>query len=392
MGANTVTTADNRHARPRTLHVLWSGAIGGMEGAIVPLLRRQRENGASVALFLADPSGPTLKRFEATGATIEAVPLRGAADLRRLFRLVGVLRRYDVHHFHFAEPLLLVASILAGRKVRVYTERGGAYARMSVRKRIRHALTRVLVRRFVRAFSGNTAHAARVVADRYGLDPDQVLVTPNAVALDRLEVRAEPAAVRESWGIPRDAFVVATAGALKPWKRIDMIVRAVASRGSATWWVLVIGDGPDRGRLEALARELGVHAVFTGMQEDVGDLVAAADVFAFPSDALESFGNAAVEAMALGRPTVVLGDSPGVAGHIERETTGFVAADEADLAETLKRLAEDPQLRRRVGAAAAAAVRAAYTVERMAAAYDRLYEAADASRSARAPVLGETRA
>lgn len=362
--------------RARILHFLWSGSIGGMEGAIVPLLRSQVGDGSTVGVFFADPSGQFLERLAATGATVEVVRLKGAADVRRLFALVRVARRYDVHHFHFAEPLLLAASALSGRRLRVYTERGGHYAALTARKRVRHALTRALVQRLVRGFSGNTAHSAGVVAERYALDPERVLVTPNALALDRLEVRTPRADVRRRLGIPADAFVVASAGFLKPWKRVDMVLRAVASQGRGDWWVLVVGDGPERQRLERLADEFGVQAIFTGMQTEIADLLAAADAFAFPSDALESFGNAAVEAMALGVPTVVLADSPGVAAHIEHEVTGFVAADEQELAATLARLASDRALRSAVGEAGSKAVRAVYTPDRMARAYARLYRTA----------------
>src|SRR5207248_772983 len=68
---------------------------------------------------------------------------------------------------------------------------------------------------------------------------------------------------------------------------------------------LFVGDGPERARAEALARELGVHGDvrFLGEQLDVARLLAQADLFLLPSDS-ESFGLAALEAMSCGVPVV----------------------------------------------------------------------------------------
>ena len=59
------------------------------------------------------------------------------------------------------------------------------------------------------------------------------------------------------------------------------------------------------------------------------------DVFCLPSTALESFGNAAVEAMAAGLPTVVFADGGGLVEHIDDGQTGFVVADQKELEDTL---------------------------------------------------------
>ena len=129
--------------------------------------------------------------------------------------------------------------------------------------------------------------------------------------------------------------------------------------------VVVIGDGPDRPRLERIACELGIadRVFFTGLVRDPADYVVALDAFVLPSDALESFGNAVVEAMALGVPSTVMADSPGVCEHIVDGETGFVAADVEQLASILGSLAGDPDRRSSVGARGAKSVRVRYTIE-----------------------------
>jgi glycosyltransferase involved in cell wall biosynthesis len=91
---------------------------------------------------------------------------------------------------------------------------------------------------------------------------------------------------------------------------------------------------------------------------------------------LESFGNAAVEAMALDLPTIIFADGGGMVEHIDEGNTGFIVKDDDELSARIKTLMEDPGLRARMGAQASAAVRERYTPARAASAYRTLYTAA----------------
>ena len=142
--------------------------------------------------------------------------------------------------------------------------------------------------------------------------------------------------------------------------------------------LLVIGDGPERSRLEELARELGLEddVLFTGLRDNVPDYLQVMDAFCLPSSGKESFGNAAIEAMDAGVPTVVFADSPGLLEHVEDGQTGFVVETQSDLVEVLQRLRSDPQLRAGVGQRARASVRERYTPAGAARAYEQLYASA----------------
>ena len=357
----------------RILHFLWSGGIGGAERAVHRLATWQLAAGDDVAVVFGSGRGPYVERFRALGCRVVDARLSGGGDVRALPRLVAAVRPYDVHHFHSVEPLMLVASALSGRAARVFTERGGTHATPSWRKRLRFAIARPLMRRLVHGHSGNTAHAARTLAQRYGLPLDRVAVTPNGIDFAALEPRRSRDDVRAELGLARDAVVVGTSAHLKPWKRVHLVLDAAAAVPAAA--AVVVGDGPQRAALERHAAARGVvdRCRFVGMTQRAEDYVAAMDVFVLPSTALESFGNAAVEAMALGIPTVVMADSPGLCEHIRHGETGFVARDPRDLSDVVARLAADAQLRAAVGAAGATFVRGAYPPERMGAAYRALY-------------------
>src|SRR5207244_9952410 len=137
-----------------------------------------------------------------------------------------------------------------------------------------------------------------------------------------------------------DAVLVGTSGRLREWKRIDALIEAADSLRPGHWNVVVIGDGPDRGRLERLAQQSLARARihFVGMQPQIGDWLSALDVFVLASGPEESFGNAAVEAMAAGLPTIVFDDSPALMEHVIDRETGFIVGTPGELAERLQEL------------------------------------------------------
>lgn len=112
---------------------------------------------------------------------------------------------------------------------------------------------------------------------------------------------AEPGArdrVRRELGTPADRLVILAVGRLHPDKQLDVFIRAVDGTGAEGW---IAGDGPQRPRLAALAEGTGVRLL--GHRADVGDLLAAADIFALPA-AAESYGFAVMEAVGAGLPVI----------------------------------------------------------------------------------------
>jgi glycosyltransferase involved in cell wall biosynthesis len=132
-------------------------------------------------------------------------------------------------------------------------------------------------------------------------------------------------AARELRGLPQGVPVAGIVANLRPVKRIDVFLRAAASvaKEFPTARFLVVGEGNERGKLEALCAELGLTAqvMFLGRRSDVMDIMAAFDVGVLSSDS-ESFSNAVVEYMAAGLAVAAtdvggcreaLGDSPAAA-------------------------------------------------------------------------------
>lgn len=365
----------------RVLHFLWSGEVGGAERAIYQLVARQLQDpGLEVGVLFGRAIGPYHERMAALGVPVHALDIRSGSDPRAVPQGRAVMRDHDLHHFHSIEPMAFAASMVSGRPARVFTERAGAPEPPADRmKALRYRAGAAMLRRGFHAFSGNTHHATRTGARRFGIDPGRFVTTYNGIDFSLLEPKRGREEVRRSLGLS-DGFVVGTAAILKPWKRVDRLLEAAAAAAVPGLEVLVLGDGPERSRLEALAARLGLRARFPGRVVEAAEIIGALDAFVLPSNDRESFGNAVVEAMALQVPSAVFADSPGICEHIEDERTGFVVRDPAQLAEVLTRLAGDPALRARIGAAGSEAVRAKYTLEAMAGAYRELYARALAVR------------
>lgn len=183
-----------------------------------------------------------------------------------------------------------------------------------------------------------------------------------------------PAAVPEA-ALLGDGHSILCVGRLVPRKGHDVLLRA-AARQEHRAPVVIVGDGPERGRLTALARSLGLsHRVeFTGWlpPEDLERRWADAAVFAMPCRTeaqgdTEGFGLVFMEAAARGLPAVAGGEG-GAREAVSQGETGLVLDDPRDpdaVAEALDSLLADPALRARYGAAAQAAYQSEFRPEHL---------------------------
>jgi glycosyltransferase involved in cell wall biosynthesis len=198
--------------------------------------------------------------------------------------------------------------------------------------------------------------------------------------------RAERTPVRSGDGRPR----LGTTTRLVAVKDIDLLLD-VASRVRGTHpdvELVIMGDGPERDRLETRAAELGLRdtVVFTGRVGDVTERLGRLDVFLITSVYEGGVSMSVLEAMAAGLPVVVTA-AGGVEEAVVDGLTGFVVTRDqergalaAALAERAATLLDHPELRARMGAAGALRVRAEFTVERTAALTVRAYQRCLAAR------------
>lgn len=218
----------------------------------------------------------------------------------------------------------------------------------------------------------------------YGYDREKTYAVLNAIDLPRWDFRRSGAAIRRELGIPAQAPLLVCAARLFRGKGQDQLIHALPPvvREFPDLRLLIVGRddlqamrGSFTEELKALALEHGVsqNVIFTGLRSDMPDVMAAADVFALPSDE-EPFGLVFAEAMAMKKPVVAV-DNGGTPEVVENGRTGLLSkpGDIAGISVNLLTLLRDPALRARMGEAGRRVVEARFTAERMAADVGRVY-------------------
>ncbi len=192
--------------------------------------------------------------------------------------------------------------------------------------------------------------ALREAMAALGMPRDRIHVHRTGVDPDRFKPADRPAA-RAALGVQGPLLV--TPGWLIPRKGQRLAIAALAEIPEAT--LFVVGDGPDRGALEVLARGAGLEERirFLGErpQAEMPGLLAAADVMVLPSES-EGLANVWVEALSCGTP-IVIPDIGGAREAVDRPEAGRIAAREPGaIAEAVKAILADPPAQAEVRKAA----------------------------------------
>ena len=199
-------------------------------------------------------------------------------------------------------------------------------------------------------------------------------VVPMAILPEEFE-NPEPArveALRAQYG----GDFVLFSGRHRYYKGLEYLVRAAAGIRAR---VVIAGDGPERDRCMALARELGVAVDFPGTltHQELVNHLHACEVFAFPSvERSEAFGISVLEAQACGKPVVATTLGTGIEHANLAGKTGLNVPprDPETLAQAVNALLDDPEKRRRMGAFARSRVVKEFHAEHVARSEFELYE------------------
>ncbi len=362
--------------RARILLLIKGLGVGGAERlleASLPHLDRTRFT--YHAGYLLPWKTALVPAFVAAGVPVHDLNMRTPGDPRVLARLVALLRREHIDLIHAHLPVAgiwaRVAARLAGGPRVVYTEHNVPQ---------RYApITRILNRRTYRMNDVVIAVSDEVRRgiESYANGRPRIVTIQNAVdaeAVGAMEV--DPAAIRREFGFPPDALLVTTVGNLTPKKGHTFLLEAaarIASRHPCARF-LIVGQGPlaDSLRAEAARLKLNGTVAFAGFRADAVRLMAASDLFVL-SSLFEGLPVTLLEAMALGKPTVVtrVGGIPEVTD--ESSSVLVEAGDPDALAVAIGALLEAPARRDRMGETARARARARYGVPQMVKAIEQIY-------------------
>lgn len=294
-------------------------------------------------------TGPYEDALRAAGVAVTLIGKRHKVGGLALRRLRGVLRREHPHVLHTWMFTCNLYGRLAARGLPIATLASEVAADVT-KSAARLAIDRWLAPS-TDAVYVNSSVVARFYHQRCGIPLEKLVVIPNGVRVPDMARVA-----RTALGVPEDAFVLCGAGRLSPEKGFDRVIEALATPALRARPVvlLIAGEGPSRAALEALAAACGVAARvhLLGHRADLPGVLRAADAFVL-SSLHEGMSNVLMEAMALGLPCV---STPvgGVDELLRDGESGLVvpAAEPAPIAAAVARLMDDPELARRLGAAA----------------------------------------
>jgi glycosyltransferase involved in cell wall biosynthesis len=339
----------------KVVHVHRIRGIGGSERHLLTLLPALAERGVDVSFVgLDDPAGVLDPFYRELSVPYDRLSSPRDLDPGLAVRLPRLLRSLqpDVVHTHLVHADVYGA-VAPGAKL-VSTKhnpdpfRAGSF---------RH-VERVLARRAARVIAISEA-VRRFLVEQVGLPADRIEVVH--YGLDEL-----PGAWGANPPLALDGPVLLAVCRLAPQKGLDTAVRALASIPAAR--LLVLGDGPDRESLTALAASLGVsdRLLLPGRVGDVATLYRRADLLVHPAR-WEGFGLAMLEAMLAAKPVVAAraGSAPELVA--DGETGCLVPVDDPDaLAEAVTTSLADRARAEEMGRAGLERARAEFSVARMA--------------------------
>jgi glycosyltransferase involved in cell wall biosynthesis len=235
-----------------------------------------------------------------------------------------------------------------------------------------------------------SSDAAAVCRGVEGIAEDKVRIILNGIDTERYT--PDPTArtnQRRSFGIDAATLLIGIVARLSPEKNHQLLLRACGTlhRRGVQFHLLVIGDGPSRGGLEAVALTAGIadQVTFLGARDDVASLLPALDVFAL-SSTTEGISLTLLEAMSCELPVVAtaVGGNPEV---VDDGVTGYVVPlDDSDMADALQRFSHGAgtapsDARSVMGKAGRDRVLRHFSLERAVEEYHALYTAALQQRS-----------
>jgi glycosyltransferase involved in cell wall biosynthesis len=353
-------------------------ATGGAQKVLLDQARWFHERGYKVwSVFFYDKAGLqtkwqaasdfpviNLKAFQAgRGGVVQGILLvKGLISLWQLLRRekIDVIETFT----HDSNMLALPIAWLAGVPVRIATHHGTIEGFPRWRERlhawmINHHLATVLV---------TVSERTRLIALKEGVRAERISVIENGITAlpfedgGRLEVRRDA-------GIGADDLFLISVGRLVYPKGHEILVSAmpIVLKEFPKAKVGICGDGRLRADLETQIKSLGLEesVKLLGEQNNIAKFLFSADVFVLPSRS-EGLPIALLEAMSAGLPVIVT-RLEGVDQVVVEGTHGlFAPVDDPEiLAQTILQLLRDPNLRKRMGAAAKQRVNEMYSIDRM---------------------------
>ena len=359
----------------RIVHLIYSFETGGLEKGIATIVNNTSPLFEHVILCLTT-SGESESLLPPNTEVVELhkPPGNSPLFLLKLSRVLKNLRPDIVHTRNWSGMDGIIAARMAGIRAVVHGEHGwGMEDPEGLHPK------RILIRKFLSRWVNEYTCVSKQIAKwlrnviRVRKPLTQIY---NGVDVEKYCPGNSGTRIRAELGITPHVPLVGVVGRLDPIKDHSTLfwafetVRTVLPEAQ----LLVVGDGPERKRLE---NQAGDGVIFLGNRSDVPEILRALDLFVLPS-LNEGISNTILEAMATGTPVVAtrVGGNPEI---VEDERTGILVkpGDSQSMAEAIVRYLQYPDLRTRHGEAARQTVINRFSIEAMVRSYEAVYRRLD---------------
>jgi glycosyltransferase involved in cell wall biosynthesis len=332
---------------------------GGQSQALLTL-RGLRERADEVELLAAQDS-PLAERAAKAGIVVHQVPRLGLrAWAAKALRKLVACGKFDLIHLN--EPHAMAAAWLARAHKRLpllLSRRIGFPLR---KNRVSQAMYRALDR-----FIANSRDVARSLIDS-GISEERISIVNEGVEIPPLATPEQRNSARKHWGIKERDFLFGCVSVFVPEKGQRHLIEALPKVRQAhpEARLILAGDGKCRAELQTVARNLqqSEAVLFPGFVNDVAQVYAALDAFAFPSE-FEGLGTALQVGMAYG--LACISTKRGALGEVvDNERTALVVEPNAgEIATAMLRLISDENLRERLSSSGRREVEERFSARRM---------------------------
>jgi len=284
------------------------------------------------AILYKKQDGHFLSEFRALNLEMKYIRIKSSKNIfTELVKIVRTISKADVVHFHNFLPFIVFICILLGKKT-IFTEHGnfGFGRSITLNDKFNHFLRRIFFNYFCDLVVANSEFTCSYLKTAWRIKGSVLKVIHNGTSFVHSNADHE---MKTKTGAP---LVIGTLSRLAGFKRIDRLLVAFASlvRDGYNCELRIVGDGPEKGKLESQSRILGIadRVAFLGYKSDVQAEFKNFDICVFPSEN-EPFGLVAIEAYAHLKPVLVFSNGGGLT-----EIVNF--CDPADIVENVQELAE----------------------------------------------------
>jgi len=355
--------------------------IGGSEWKIVRIINELRRRGRNVHIaYLNRPE--TLLQEVSPGTPVICLHRAGKISLRAFGRLRNYVTSREISRIICVNlyPMLYAMPVMyfGGRQTMSCAVLVNTTEYLSVKETYQMLLYSRLLRRANKVVFGCQTQLEQWVRT-HRLARSKCQYIYNGVDEDWFSmpvVRAEIDKLRKGTGLDMDHFVVGNVGQLTPKKQHKDFIRAIGQLAEDGIKVrgVIVGEGPERPELERFLKErnLGDRVLLLGEMADARPALAMIDVFVLTS-AGETFSNAALEAMSMGKP-VILSDVGGAREMVCNGQNGYLyeKGNVSELVLLVKKLLQNSETRQRVGENARRTVMEKFSFVRMVDQYEKL--------------------